>query len=49
MDKFSTEFLVQKEKIDFLIPYIEKVEPQHIQINQSVPKDLAFETLEIKV
>ena len=28
MDKFSVEFLVQKGTIDFLTPYISKVEPQ---------------------
>ena len=37
MDKLSSEFLVPKHTIDFLIPYIEKVEPQQIPINQPIP------------
>ena len=50
MDKFSTEFLVQKEKIDFLTPYIEKVEAQKIPVDQTVatPQDLACKTLKKK-
>ena len=53
MDKFSTEFLVQKETIDFLTPYIVKVEPpvQQIPMMQPVlvPQDLALEILEKKI
>ncbi len=32
MDKFSNEFLIRKEKIDFLFPYIAKVEAPAQQI-----------------
>ena len=49
MDKFSEEFLVQKHTIDFLTPYIEKVEVQQFPNNQSVPHDFALETLEKKI
>jgi protein-disulfide isomerase len=49
MDKFSTEFLVQKEKIDFLIPYNEKVDAHQIPINQPIPNELTLETLESKI
>ena len=37
MNKFSDEFLVQKHTIDFLTPYIEKVEAQQIPVYQPIP------------
>ena len=46
MNQFSDKFLVPKETIDFLIPYVEKVEAQQIPIIQPtvIPQNLAFET-----
>ena len=50
MDEFSTEYLVQKEKIDFLTPFIGKAEAQQILNDQPVvsPQDLALKSLEKK-
>lgn len=53
MNNFSNEFLVQKEAIEFLTPYIKKVEAsvEQIPIMQpaAVPQDPALETLEKKI
>ena len=49
MDKFSAEFLVPKHTIDFLIPYIEKVEAQQIPVNQPIPQPLTLDSLEKKM
>ncbi len=53
MDKFSNEFLIRKETIDFLSPYITKVEASAQQIPMmhpdAVPQILTLKTLEKRI
>ena len=53
MDKFSNEFLIRKETIDFLSPYIAKVEASAQQIPMmqpdAAPRILTLETLEKRI
>ena len=53
MDKFSNEFLIRKETIDFLSPYIAKVEASAQQIPMmqpdAAPHILTLETLEKRI
>ena len=53
MDKFSNEFLIRKEKLDFLSPYIAKVEVPAQQIPMmhpdAAPQILTLETLEKRI
>jgi hypothetical protein len=53
MDKFSNEFLIRKDSIDFLSPYIAKVEAPAQQIPimhpNAAPQILNLETLEKRI